>query len=96
MMDYHYTINENGTNVIFPIRPGDTVYTIRNKPCHMEVTYPDEYSCAGCKDICDLRKVVQSFVVPDVEWILINYQKFNRNKWFTSKLEAETELSKYN
>ena len=76
----------------FPVSPGDTIYKLQYKPCHLGETYPDSYWCCGCIDECDIEKTITEFCVPNVDWILSNYRDLDISVWFTSKDKAEKAM----
>lgn len=78
-----------------PCNPGDTIYKLWYKPCHLGEDYPDGYMCQGCIDECDLEKTVKPIVVPSIDFILRHWNGLHAgNVYFMTEEEALNKLKK--
>lgn len=86
--------NKEGRCLILPCKVGDKVYKIGYTTCHNGADCPDSYECCGCEDECDIKKVIYTFIVPNLNWIITHYDSFNseNNVWFLDYEKAENVL----
>ena len=86
---------EQGLLLRLPCKVGDTIYKVWYKPCHNGETYLDSYSCNGCEEECDMKRVIVEIKAPSIKWIVQNMMDdFGFKIYFLTKEEAEQALAK--
>ena len=82
---------KDGRCVVLPCKVGDTVYKLGYKPCHNGEDHPDEMSCCGCEDECDIERAVIPFTANSVNHIVSMMDSLGRF-WFLTHESAEAAL----
>lgn len=83
--------NDKSEWVHLPCKVGDTVYKFGYTSCHLGETYPDSYSCEGCCDKCDIKKVVKEYTVPSLRFIFNEFMS-DSCIYYLTREEAEEAL----
>ena len=81
--------DKEGRCLVLPCKVGDTVYRVLYS-CH-NADHSEIKRCDECGEECDIEKTITSFIVPDLDWIIINYYAFQNGTWKTTKEEADAE-----
>lgn len=80
-----------GHNVIvLSYKVGDIVYSIGYSTCHRGEDLPDSYMCSGCKDECDMKKIIKSRDAPSLSFIVENL--IEHDNCYLTYAEAEKRL----
>lgn len=86
--------DRDGRCVVLPCRVGDVLYKVDYTTCSHGEDHPYSSGCCGCNDVCDIQLQVKVFKVPNIHWILRNYNDILSGVWYTERVEAEAALGR--
>lgn len=86
-------LEEQGKLIKLPCKEGDTIYYLGYNRCHLGNDLPDNYSCEGCEDECDLKQVVKELTVKSNAWIVSQLMQ-SKDLFYFDKDDAEKALKK--
>lgn len=93
---HYYNMQKEGRLVELPCKVGDVVYCLGYSICHLGETFEDSSVCLGCLEECTSERVVQRFIIPDIEWIIKHKDDLTRRNvnvfWYLTREEAEDAL----
>ena len=82
---------ENGV-VVPPCKVGDKVYKVWYTTCRHGESFPDNWSCVGCNDECDMKLTITKITVPNLRFIVENFMSGYNTVYFLTEEEAEAKL----
>ena len=95
---HYYTLQKEGRLVELPCKVGDVVYRLGYSICHLGETFGDSSACLRCLEECTSERVVQRFIIPDIEWIIKHKDDLTQRNvnvfWYLTCEEAEDALKR--
>lgn len=79
---------------IFKHKVGDTYYKIGFNTCHKGESLPDTFTCCGCDDDCDLKRIVKEEKIRSIEWLISNEKYFGESYFDTKEGAVKQFISK--